>query len=80
MGTEVVHPQFGAGSLVDVEGTTLTVLFDEVGYRTLDAGIVASKGLLDIARPIARSTWATVAGRLHLECDLPRWVHRPGCT
>jgi ATP-dependent DNA helicase RecQ len=49
VGAEVVHRQFGPGAVVDVEGTTLTVLFDEVGYRTLDAGIVARKGLLDTA-------------------------------
>jgi ATP-dependent DNA helicase RecQ len=49
VGAEVVHQQFGPGSVVDVEGSTVTVLFEEVGYRTLDAGIVERKGLLDIA-------------------------------
>ena len=44
-----VHRAFGPGSVVDVDGDTVTVLFDEVGYRTLDAGIVERKGLLDTA-------------------------------
>jgi ATP-dependent DNA helicase RecQ len=49
VGADVVHDTFGAGSVVDVEDGTVTVLFDEVGYRTLDADIVVSKGLLDTA-------------------------------
>ncbi len=49
VGAEVVHERFGAGSVVDVDGGTVTVLFEEVGYRTLDAEIVARKGLLDLA-------------------------------
>ena len=49
VGAEVVHQAFGPGSVVDVDGDTVTVLFDEVGYRTLDAGIVERKGLLDTA-------------------------------
>jgi ATP-dependent DNA helicase RecQ len=49
VGADVVHEQFGPGSVVDVEGDTLTVLFEEVGYRTLDAGIVTRKGLLETA-------------------------------
>jgi ATP-dependent DNA helicase RecQ len=49
VGADVVHRSFGSGSVVDVDGDTLTVLFDEVGYRTLDADIVERKGLLDTA-------------------------------
>jgi ATP-dependent DNA helicase RecQ len=49
VGEDVVHPTFGPGSVVDADDGTVTVLFDEVGYRTLDAGIVARKGLLDTA-------------------------------
>jgi ATP-dependent DNA helicase RecQ len=49
VGADVVHQSFGPGSVVDVDGDMLTVLFDEVGYRTLDAGIVERKGLLDTA-------------------------------
>jgi ATP-dependent DNA helicase RecQ len=49
VGADVTHRTFGPGSVVDVDGDTVTVLFDDVGYRTLDAGIVESKGLLDTA-------------------------------
>jgi ATP-dependent DNA helicase RecQ len=49
VGADVVHDTFGPGSVVDVDGDTVTVLFEEVGYRTLDAGIVERKGLLDTA-------------------------------
>jgi ATP-dependent DNA helicase RecQ len=49
VGADVVHRSFGSGSVVDVDGETVTVLFDEVGYRTLDAGIIERKGLLDTA-------------------------------
>src|SRR3954451_5243553 len=49
VGAQVVHDTFGHGSVVDVDGDTLTVLFEDVGYRTLDAGIVERKGLLDTA-------------------------------
>jgi ATP-dependent DNA helicase RecQ len=47
VGADVVHEHFGRGSVVDVEGDTVTVLFEDVGYRTLDVGIVERKGLLD---------------------------------
>jgi len=49
VGAQVVHDTFGHGSVVDVDGDTVTVLFEDVGYRTLDAGIVERKGLLDPA-------------------------------
>src|SRR3954471_20704586 len=49
VGAQVVHDTFGHGSVVDVDGDTVTVLFEDVGYRTLDAGIVERKGLLDSA-------------------------------
>jgi ATP-dependent DNA helicase RecQ len=49
VGAEVVHRTFGHGAVVDVDGDQVTVLFDEVGYRTLDAGIVERKALLDTA-------------------------------
>jgi ATP-dependent DNA helicase RecQ len=47
VGSAVRHDQFGAGTVVDVDGTTVTVLFEDVGYRTLDSTIVAEKGLLE---------------------------------
>lgn len=46
MGAGVEHPQFGTGAVVDVEGGRITVLFEDVGYRTLDAAIVEERGLL----------------------------------
>jgi ATP-dependent DNA helicase RecQ len=49
VGATVQHPQFGRGSVVDVDAGEVTVLFEDVGYRTLDAAIVEEKGLLDTA-------------------------------
>ena len=46
VGADVVHQAFGPGAVVDVDGDTLTVLFDEVGYRTLSLDAVAARGLL----------------------------------
>ena len=46
MGTVVEHAEFGRGSVADVEEGKLTVLFEEVGYRTLDPEIVEEKNLL----------------------------------
>jgi ATP-dependent DNA helicase RecQ len=47
VGAPVRHPEFGPGTVVDLEGSAVTVLFDEVGYRTLDTDIVMQKGLLE---------------------------------
>ena len=46
LGATVEHAEFGRGTVTDVEEGKLTVLFEEVGYRTLDPDIVAAKGLL----------------------------------
>jgi ATP-dependent DNA helicase RecQ len=46
LGTAVQHVEFGRGSVTDLEDGKVTVLFDEVGYRTLDPDIVEEKGLL----------------------------------
>ena len=43
----VRHAEFGAGMVTDVEDDRLTVLFDDVGYRTLAADLVADGGLLE---------------------------------
>jgi ATP-dependent DNA helicase RecQ len=43
---QVRHEEFGAGIVTDVETDRLTVLFDEVGYRTLSLEVVAEQGLL----------------------------------
>lgn len=42
----VLHDDFGAGVVTERTGRELVVLFDEVGYRTLDAGLVEDKQLL----------------------------------
>src|SRR3954470_3276723 len=46
LGASVVHPEFGRGSVTDLEEGRLTVLFEDVGYRTLDPAIVEEKQLL----------------------------------
>ena len=46
VGREVEHREFGPGSVVALDDGTVTVLFDNVGYRTLDAGLVQERGLL----------------------------------
>ena len=43
----VVHDDFGDGTVTDVEEDRLTVLFDEVGYRTLSRELVHGNGLLE---------------------------------
>ena len=42
----VVHPEFGTGTVMDVEDDRVTVLFDQVGYRTLSLAVVEAQGLL----------------------------------
>jgi ATP-dependent DNA helicase RecQ len=42
----VRHPTFGAGVVMGVEGDQVTVLFDDVGYRTLFVPTVLEHGLL----------------------------------
>jgi ATP-dependent DNA helicase RecQ len=42
----VWHPAFGAGVVMGVEGDELTVLFDDVGYKTLSLPTVVEQDLL----------------------------------
>jgi ATP-dependent DNA helicase RecQ len=42
----VTHHQFGEGEVMDVDGEQLTVLFSDVGYRTLHLPTVLREGLL----------------------------------
>ena len=44
----MVHEEFGNGTVLDVEPDKVTVLFENVGYRTLDLGIVQEHGLLSL--------------------------------
>ncbi|SFC79118.1 ATP-dependent DNA helicase RecQ [Nocardioides terrae] len=46
--SRVRHDEFGEGVVTDVEDDRLTVLFDEVGYRTLSVDLVTEQGLLAI--------------------------------
>ena len=41
-----VYGEWGEGTIGRIEGDQLTVVFDSVGYKTLDAGLVAERGLL----------------------------------
>ncbi|MDP9070898.1 MAG: RecQ family ATP-dependent DNA helicase [Actinomycetota bacterium] len=45
----VLHQAWGEGQVLSYEGDTMTVLFDEGGYRTLSVGLVTEKGLLQLA-------------------------------
>ncbi|HEY8545489.1 MAG TPA: helicase-related protein, partial [Acidimicrobiales bacterium] len=44
--SRVTHGSWGAGRVLAYEGDTMTVLFDEGGYRTLSVDLVRSKNLL----------------------------------
>jgi ATP-dependent DNA helicase RecQ len=46
LGTRVVHATFGAGEVVTYEGGTITVLFDDAGYRNLSVDLVRENQLL----------------------------------
>jgi ATP-dependent DNA helicase RecQ len=48
---QVVHEEFGAGIVTDLEEDRLTVLFEEVGYRTLSRAVVEEQGLLELLLP-----------------------------
>jgi ATP-dependent DNA helicase RecQ len=43
---QVRHEEFGPGVVTDLEEDRLTVLFDDVGYRTLSLEVVAEQELL----------------------------------
>jgi ATP-dependent DNA helicase RecQ len=46
LGTRVVHATFGAGEVVAYEDGTITVLFDDAGYRNLSVDLVREHQLL----------------------------------
>jgi ATP-dependent DNA helicase RecQ len=46
--SRVRHEEFGTGTVTDVEDDRLTVLFDDVGYRTLSADLVVEHDLLEV--------------------------------
>jgi ATP-dependent DNA helicase RecQ len=45
----VRHDEFGAGVVTDLEEDRITVLFDDVGYKTLSLELVQEQGLLELA-------------------------------
>ncbi|MEV6815732.1 RecQ family ATP-dependent DNA helicase [Micromonospora sp. NPDC051296] len=44
--SQVRHPEWGAGLVLSYEEGRMTVLFDEVGYKTLSVSVVSEQGLL----------------------------------
>jgi ATP-dependent DNA helicase RecQ len=46
VGERVGHAKWGEGTVSQIDDGHITVVFDSVGYRTLDASLVASRGLL----------------------------------
>jgi ATP-dependent DNA helicase RecQ len=48
VGARVAHDEWGVGTIGQLENGQITVVFDEVGYKTLDAGLVAERGLLSV--------------------------------
>jgi ATP-dependent DNA helicase RecQ len=45
----VVHDEFGTGVVMSGDGETVTVLFDDVGYKTLARSVVEESGVLRLA-------------------------------
>lgn len=46
--SQVRHPEWGAGLVLSYEEDRMTVLFDEVGYKTLSVRVVSEQGLLEL--------------------------------
>ncbi|MBQ0895780.1 ATP-dependent DNA helicase RecQ [Micromonospora sp. U56] len=46
--SQVRHPEWGAGLVLNYEEDRMTVLFDEVGYKTLSVPVVSEQGLLTL--------------------------------
>jgi ATP-dependent DNA helicase RecQ len=45
--SRVTHDEFGDGVVTDIEEDRVTVLFEDVGYRTLSLEVVEAQGLLE---------------------------------
>jgi ATP-dependent DNA helicase RecQ len=50
VGARVVHARWGPGEVQRYDGGRVVVLFESVGYRTLDLELVAAGHLLEQAR------------------------------
>ncbi|MBM0279035.1 RecQ family ATP-dependent DNA helicase [Micromonospora tarensis] len=46
--SQVRHPEWGQGLVLSYEEDKMTVLFDEVGYKTLSVRVVSEQGLLTL--------------------------------
>ena len=46
LNTRVVHQSWGEGLVMRYEGDKIVILFDEVGYKTLDINFAKRRGLL----------------------------------
>lgn len=46
--SHVRHPEWGGGMVLSYEEDKMTVLFDEVGYKTLSVRVVSEQGLLTL--------------------------------
>ncbi|MER5334705.1 RecQ family ATP-dependent DNA helicase [Micromonospora sp. NPDC002717] len=46
--SQVRHPEWGPGLVLSYEEDRMTVLFDEVGYKTLSVSVVSEQGLLTL--------------------------------
>jgi ATP-dependent DNA helicase RecQ len=46
--SQVRHPEWGQGMVLSYEEDKMTVLFDEVGYKTLSVRVVSEQGLLTL--------------------------------
>jgi ATP-dependent DNA helicase RecQ len=44
--SRVTHAEWGGGTVLRYEGAQMTVLFDELGYKTLSIPVVEEQGLL----------------------------------
>jgi ATP-dependent DNA helicase RecQ len=44
--SRVTHPDWGGGTVLRYEGEQMTVLFDDIGYKTLSVPVVAGQRLL----------------------------------
>jgi ATP-dependent DNA helicase RecQ len=51
IGGQVTHPSWGAGIVERTTADSVTVLFDAVGFKTLDLALVQERGLLEVAPP-----------------------------
>jgi len=47
--SEVIHSEWGPGTVMSYEDETVTVLFESEGYKTLSVDLVLEKGLLEAA-------------------------------